>query len=112
MITETFESHAIPLADCRALGYNSAVSTSGKYTGAQSIIKEQYPTAMFSPCSCHTLNLCDSDAAEHIPEAMIYFGTIQTICVLFSCSTKLLKILAKRIGCSLHGISYGISDMP
>ena len=30
MITETFESHAIPLADCRAQGYNNWASISGK----------------------------------------------------------------------------------
>ena len=78
---------------------------SGKYNGAQAIIKEQYPSAIFSPCGCHTLNLCGNDAAECIPEAITYFGTIQTICNLFSSSPKRWEILAQRIGCSLHGIS-------
>ena len=50
---------------------------SGKYNGAQAIIKEQYPTATFSPYGCHTLNLCGYDAAECIPEAITYFGTTQ-----------------------------------
>ena len=35
MITETVEGHAIPLADCRA----HAANMSGKYNGAQAIIK-------------------------------------------------------------------------
>ena len=39
MITETLESHAIALADCRAQGYDNAASMSGKYNGAQVIIK-------------------------------------------------------------------------
>ena len=78
---------------------------SGKYNGAQTIIQEQCPTAIFSPCGCHTLNLCGNDAAECIPEAITYFGTIQTIYTLFSCSPKRWEILAKHIGCSLHGIS-------
>ena len=64
MITETLESHAIPLADCRTQGYDNAASMSSKYDGAQAIIKEQYTTAMFSPCGCHTLNLCNNNAAE------------------------------------------------
>ena len=105
MITETLESHAIPLADCRAQGYVNAASMSGKYNGAQAIIKEQYLAAMFSPCGCRTLNLCDNDAAECIPNAITYFGTIQTMYTLFSNSPKRWKILAKRIGCSLHDIS-------
>ena len=51
MITETVESHAKPLADCRAHDYDNEASMSGKYNGVQAIIKEQYPTAIFSPCS-------------------------------------------------------------
>ena len=88
MITETLESHAIPFADCREQGYDNAANTSGKYNGAQTIIKKQYPTAIFSPCGCHTFNLCRNDAAECISEASTYFKTIQTICVLLSCSPK------------------------
>ena len=57
MITETLESHAIPLADCRAQGYGNAASMSGKYNSAQAIIKKQYPAAIFSCCGCHTHNL-------------------------------------------------------
>ena len=105
MITETLESHAIPLVDCRAQGYDNAANMSGKYNGAQAIIQKQCSTAIFSPCGCHTLNLCGNDAAECIPEAITYFGTIQTIYTLFSCSPKRWEILAKHIGCSLHGIS-------
>ena len=88
MITETLESHAIPLAACRAQGYDNAACMSGKYNGAQAIIKEQYPSAMFSLCYCHTPKLCGNDAAECIPEAIAYFGTIQTIYTLFSCGPK------------------------
>ena len=107
MITEALKSHAILLDDCKAQGYDNAANMSGKYHGAQAIIKEQYPTAIFSPCGCHTLNLYGNDAAECIPEASTgtYFGTIQTIYTLFSCSPKRWEILAKRIGSSIHGIS-------
>ena len=104
MITETLESHAIPLAHCSAQGYDNAASMSGKCNGAQAIIKEQYPIAIFSSCSCRTLNLCGNDAAECIPEASTYFGTTQTISILFSCSPKRWEILAKWIDFSFHGI--------
>ena len=88
MMTEAFESHAIPLADCRAQGNDNAASMSGKYYGAQPIIKEQQPPAKFSLCGCHTLNLCGTDAVECIPEAITYFGIIKTIYTLISCSPK------------------------
>ena len=79
MITETVESHVIPLADCRSQGNDNVASMSGKHNGAQVIIKEQYPTAISCPCVCHTLNLCGNDTAEYIPEAIIYFRTIHLI---------------------------------
>ena len=104
MITETLKSHAIPLADCRAQGYDNTAIMSGKYNCAQPIIKERYPTAIFSPCGCHTLNLCGNDTAECIPETSTYFGTMRTICILFRCSPKRCEILEKRIGSLFHGI--------
>ena len=80
MNTETLESHAIPVADCRAQGYDNAASMSGKHNGAQAtIIIQQCPTATFPPCGCHSLDLCRNEAAEYIPEAITYFDTIQTI---------------------------------
>ena len=84
------------------------VITSGKYNARndmQEKIKDQYPTVIFSPCDCHTLNLCGKDAAKCIPKANISFGTIQTIFTLFSCSPKRWEISAKWIGSLLHGIS-------
>ena len=97
MITETFESHAIPHADCEAQSHDNVASMSGKYNCAQAIIEKQFSTAIFFRCSCHTHNLCSNDAAECIPEAVTYFGTIQVIHTLFSCSPKRWKALAKRI---------------
>ena len=76
MITETLENHSIPLSDCKVQGYNNAASMSDKYNGALAIIKKQYPTAIFSPSGCYTFNLCSNDAAECIPVASTYFGTI------------------------------------
>ena len=78
---------------------------SGKYNGAQAIIQEQFPTAIFSPCGCHSLDLCGNDAAECIPEAITYFGTLQTIYTLFSYISKEVGNIKKTYCCSLHGIS-------
>ena len=56
-------------------------------------------------CGCHTLNLCGNDAAECLPEAITYFGTVQTIYDLFSSSPKQWELLKTHIGCSLYGMS-------
>ena len=103
MITETMKSHVIPLVDCRAQGYENTIQ---RCTSNNK--KKQYHSAIFSPCGCHTLNLCGNNATECIAEASTYFKTTETICTLFSCRPKKRKILAKRIGSSLHGISSTI----
>ena len=105
LIMDTLEAHAIPLSDCRAQGYDNAANMAGKYKGAHAKIQEQNSLAIFSPCGCHTLNLCGNDAAESLPEAITYFGTVQTIYNLFSSSPKRWELLNARIGCSLHGMS-------
>ena len=104
MITETLESRAIPLAGCKAQGCDSGASISGQYNVTQAIIKKQFHAVIFSPCDCHTLDLCGNNAAKCVPAAITYFRTIQTIITLFSCSPMRWEILAMRIGCSLHRI--------
>ena len=105
IITETLESHAIPLIDCREQGYKNTANMSGKYDGAQAITKKQHPTVIFFSCGCHTIKLCGNNATECIAEASTYLETTQTIYTLFSCRPKRWKILAKRIGSSFHCIS-------
>ena len=104
LIMDTLEKHAIPLSDCRAQGYDNAANMAGKYKGAQAKLQEHNSVAIFSPCGCHTLNLCGNDAAECLPEAVKYFGTVQTIYNLFSSSPERRKLLKTLIGSSLHGM--------
>ena len=60
---------------------------------------------IFSPCGWHTLNLCGNAAAECFKEAIMYFGTVQTIYNLFSSSPKRWELLRTCISCSLHDMS-------
>lgn len=77
----------------------------GKYNGAQAKILEVCSLALFSPCGCHTLNLVGNDAAECLPEAVTYFGTVQTVFNVFSSSPMRWEILLEKSGHSLHRIS-------
>ena len=61
--------------------------------------------SIFSPCGCHTLNLCGNDAAECLPEVITYFGTAQAIYNLFSSGPRRWELPKTCIGCSLHGMS-------
>ena len=102
---DALEECVIPLSDCKAQGYDNAANMAGRYIGAQAKIEEQNSVALFSPCGCHTLNLCGNDAAECLPEEITYFGTVRTIYNLFSSNLKQWELPNTRIGCSLHCMS-------
>ena len=58
LILETLKGYGIPIADCRGQGYDNAANMSGKYNGAQQHISTINPLCLYSPCACHSLNLC------------------------------------------------------
>ena len=88
VIMDTSEEHAIPLSNCRAQAYDSAANVMGKYNDTQVKILEQCLMAIFCPFGYHTLNLCGNNAAECLPTAITYFGTVQMIYYLFGSSPK------------------------
>ena len=95
----------INFSNCRGQGYDNGSNMSGKYNGAQSHILQKHNLCIFSPCGCHSLNLVGQDSAAICTDAVTFFGTVQTIYNLFSCSPKRWEILTDNIGCSLHCLS-------
>ena len=76
----------ISIKDCRAQGYDNGANMSGKHKGVQSRILKVNALAIFSPCACHTLNLCGANAAECCPDAITFFGSVQKLFNFFSSS--------------------------
>ena len=72
LILETLQKYEIPIADCRGQGYDNAANMSGKYNGAQIHIKSINPLSLYSPCACHSLNLCGADSAKSCMEAVTF----------------------------------------
>jgi len=60
----------------------------GIYKGAQAIILRANNEAIYSACTCHSLNLCGEHAAESCPAAITFFGAIQKLYNIFSSSPK------------------------
>ena len=79
LFMDSSEEHVISLSNCRVQAYDNATTMAGKYSVTQAKILEQCSMAIFSPLGCYTLNLCGNDAAEYLPEAITYFGTVQII---------------------------------
>ena len=66
-------------------------------------LKQENNLFTFSPCGCHSLNLCGAKSALCCKDAVTFFVTIQTIYSIFSSSPKKWAILVRNIGVSLHG---------
>ena len=105
LIIGTLKKHSIPLTKCRGQGYDNGSNMSGSYKGAQAIILKDNPFAMFSPCGCHSLNLCGVHSAECCAQVITFFGVVQKLYNLFSSSPQRWQILTSSIGCSLHNPS-------
>ncbi|XP_065658227.1 zinc finger MYM-type protein 1-like [Hydra vulgaris] len=106
LILETLETLKICFEDCRGQGYDNGVNISGKYKGVQAILQKKNPLSVFSPCGCHSLNLCGQNAASSCTDAETFFGTVKTVYTIFSASPQRWEILQKRLhGVSLHGQS-------
>ena len=98
MILETLEEGGIPIADCRGQVYDNGANMAGKYKGVQALLLQENALAVFSPCGCHTLNLCGTDSAECCAEAITFFGAVQTVYTLFSSSPQCWEILLSKTG--------------
>ena len=98
LIQDFLCKHGLPINNCRGQGYDNGSNMAGKYNGAQANILALNPLALFSPCACHSLNLCGLHAAECCPEVQKFFGVVQKLYNLFSSSPAQWELLT---GCSL-----------
>ena len=88
MILKLLYENGVPLSDCHGQGYDTAANMSGEYNGVQSHLKDKNSLIKYSPCACHSLNLCGNDAAECCKEAITFFGMVQWIYNFFHSSPK------------------------
>ena len=63
MILSFLTENDIPFKDCRGQGYDNSSNMSGRYNRAQNILKQENPLCTFSPCGCHSINLCGAKSA-------------------------------------------------
>jgi hypothetical protein len=95
----------VPFKDCRGQTYDNGPNMAGVHNGVQAVLLRENKLAHFSPCACHSLNLCGTNAAECCPEVVTYFGMVQKLFTFMSASPERWEILRECLGCSLHGLS-------
>ncbi|XP_032882331.1 uncharacterized protein LOC116976613 [Amblyraja radiata] len=81
--------------------YDGAMVMASNLNGIQAKGREKAPSALFTHCCAHKLNLVLSQSAKFIPECTGLFKTIDALASFFSHSTKqtqfLDEIMQKRI---------------
>ncbi|XP_062085682.1 uncharacterized protein LOC133791782 [Humulus lupulus] len=81
----------------RGQGYDNGSNMKGKNKVVQTRLLEMNPSAFYTPCACHSLNLLLSDMAHCCPKAVSFFGVVQRIYSLFSASTKRWKVFRDHV---------------
>ncbi|KAH9359623.1 hypothetical protein HPB48_007275 [Haemaphysalis longicornis] len=85
----------------RGQGYDGAAVMSGELRGVQEIIREQFPPALYTHCSSHSLNLCLSDASKD-RDIQRAFGTVKEVCAFFRGSPQRTALLKRHLECALE----------
>ena len=82
------EEHGIEISKLRGQSYDGASNVSGIHTGLQARIKELSPSALFTHCYAHVLNLVIVEAMNTNRIAKDFFGTLQNLYVFIETCTK------------------------
>ena len=86
LICLVLKEHDIEFKNSRGQGYDNGANMAGIYNGAQAVILEKNPQALFSSFSAHSLNLCGVHGAESSAVVKSFWGNIQRLYTLFSSS--------------------------
>lgn len=92
-VINVLDTYGIDIQNCRGQSYDNASNMSGQYTGLQARIKEKIPTALYCPCSAHSLNLVGEHSTSSCKESRDFFMLLNNLYNFFSCSTKRWEVL-------------------
>lgn len=104
-IINKLEELGLSLANCRGQGYDNGANMRGEKSGVQRRILNINPLAFFVPCGCHSWNLVLGDAASSCAQAQTFFGLLQRLYTIFSCSSERWAILKSHVNISLKPLS-------
>ena len=88
-LTSTLEQHGLDVSKLRGQCYDGAKNVSGDHTGLQRRVREISPSAIFTHCYAHCLNLVIVQSVSENLTARNFFGLLQNLYVfLESCSKR------------------------
>ncbi|XP_025412523.1 uncharacterized protein LOC112684990, partial [Sipha flava] len=88
--------------------YDGAAVMSGRLSGVQKLIKDEYKNAHFVHCYAHQLNLILSQATMHNRDVRIFFSNLTDVTNFFSNSPQRVTILEKLL--TIESLDHQIQD--
>ncbi len=95
-VTQKLQQHGIDVADLRGQCYDGANNVAGVHTGLQARIKEVSPSALYTHCYAHVLNLVIVDTMSKNKIARDFFGTLQNLYVFIQSCPKRHSVYVKN----------------
>lgn len=88
LLFKEIEECGLNMTNCRGQGYDNGANMAGVHNGVQARVLNKFPSAVFIPCGCHSLNLVITDGAKSSVKSTSLFGILQRLFTIFSSSTK------------------------
>lgn len=110
VILNELRNHGLDLNFLRGTGFDNGPNMAGGNIGAQKIILNEFPRALFIPCSNHTLNLFVNDVAKFSQEIQSFFNVVQDFFKYFSASPKRWALLQTHAQSSKGIVLKNLSD--
>ena len=94
-VTEELEECGISISMLRGQCYDGASNVSGIHAGLQALMRNLSPTALYTHCYAHVLNLVIVDSMTNNRVARDFFGTLQNLYVFIETCTKRHALFCK-----------------
>ena len=88
MVKDAFVRLGLPIEKLRGMGFDGAANMYGIYNGAQALLRESQPLAVYVHCGAHCVNLVGQDACEASSIFRNAFHTVHEVGVLFKDSIR------------------------
>lgn len=94
LLRQTLLTFGLSINKCFGQGYDGAAVMSGQHSGVQTLIRSDFPNAVYVHCCAHNLNLVISDAAKSSSKVQTFFNIVQDVYNFFSVSAPRWALLA------------------
>ncbi|KAK2713967.1 hypothetical protein QYM36_009756 [Artemia franciscana] len=74
LLKEEIKSCRLDLKNFHSQGYDNRPVMAAVLKGVQAQVFAEYPLALFTPCSCHSLNLVILDSAKPLAKLNLLWG--------------------------------------